>query len=843
MALSFPNSPLLNDIYSYNGKSWQWNGSIWIAVNAGVQGAQGLQGIQGTTGAQGTQGIQGVTGSQGTGGTQGSQGIQGLQGVTGSQGAVGSQGITGSTGAQGITGSNGSQGTQGIQGIQGITGAQGVTGAQGSVGSQGTQGIQGIQGIIGNQGTIGSQGITGSTGAQGAAGAAGSTGSTGAQGAQGISGATILGNTQTWTGTNTFNNTIVGSVNGSAGSAPLLSALGNYVWTASTNPTGYSLGIQTSFVQGSNGFQSYGSVITVNTYSGGGGALQLYVPYSPTYGGTGLQTRFGNYDASNVWTSWKTLLASDNYSSYSTFSGLVTAGSGGFQTATYSAGARNRIWSFGNADAYGIGYFQGTAGYDGSNDTIGFHFGTATAAASQFSISQNGQVRTKNSSGFVMPTIFPSGFGYGPSTYGALVIGATSGNTTVCINVDPSGNASGSYNGTGSEVMFRNAGSFITPNSANNSYNTLFSWNSSAQVTFPNYSTNSASFRAPIFYDSNNTNFYVNPDGDSNFNGWIYSGQFYSYGWFRNEGTQGLYNASYGNHFYATSDVYWNMAGNSASVCGLMLRTGGHQGTVRGYLYGDSSNNFGLLGSTGAWRLRVVENDWVLIDGSSIRAQLFYDSNDTGYYVNPNSTSVLNRISTVRSDNWVYIDNHYGDSLVGAYNSTIFQGVFAMGDSYKLTQGGGINNLYGMCWSHPNAGGIAGNLDSHGLIVAINGGFGSCMSYSIKASSNVTAYSDERLKKDWADLPENYVEQLAKVKVGTYTRIDGEKLRQVGISAQSLRPLLPEAVIEAEDDFKTLSVAYGNAAMASAVELAKEVISLKQQLAAVLERLNKLENK
>jgi hypothetical protein len=190
----------------------------------------------------------------------------------------------------------------------------------------------------------------------------------------------------------------------------------------------------------------------------------------------------------------------------------------------------------------------------------------------------------------------------------------------------------------------------------------------------------------------------------------------------------------------------------------------------------------------------------------------------------------------------IVFDN-YGKGIVGLYDSTIYQLVFAMGDSYKTTAGGGISNLYGIAWSHPNAGGIAGNLDSHGLIVAINGGFGSCMSYSIKASSNVTAYSDERLKKDWSDLPKNYVEELAKVKVGIYTRIDGEKLRQVGVSAQSLRPLLPEAVIEAEDDFKTLSVAYGNAAMASAVELAKEVVSLKEQLAAVLDRLNKLENK
>ncbi|MDD3288997.1 MAG: hypothetical protein PHX43_08385, partial [Alphaproteobacteria bacterium] len=102
------------------------------------------------------------------------------------------------------------------------------------------------------------------------------------------------------------------------GSSPLLANLGTYVWSASTLPTGYNLGIQTSFVSGAQSFPSYGSLVNVNSYSGGGGALQLYVPYSPTYGGTGLQVRFGNYDVSsgNSWTAWKTLVASDNVGSY-----------------------------------------------------------------------------------------------------------------------------------------------------------------------------------------------------------------------------------------------------------------------------------------------------------------------------------------------------------------------------------------------------------------------------------------------------------------------------------------------------------------------------------------------
>ena len=111
------------------------------------------------------------------------------------------------------------------------------------------------------------------------------------------------------------------NVTGSAASATTLSALGNYVWSQSTLPNSYPLGIQSSFVGpgGTEGsWQQYGSVMTMRTYSGGGGSLQLYVPYGPNNGGTGLQVRFGNYDVStgNSWTSWKTLLASDNFNSY-----------------------------------------------------------------------------------------------------------------------------------------------------------------------------------------------------------------------------------------------------------------------------------------------------------------------------------------------------------------------------------------------------------------------------------------------------------------------------------------------------------------------------------------------
>lgn len=96
---------------------------------------------------------------------------------------------------------------------------------------------------------------------------------------------------------------------------------------------------------------------------------------------------------------------------------------------------------------------------------------------------------------------------------------------------------------------------------------------------------------------------------------------------------------------------------------------------------------------------------------------------------------------------------------------------------------------------------------------------------SWQSDFNITALSDERKKKNWRPVTEDYVEKLANVKVGVYDRIDAD-LTQVGVSAQSLQKVLREAVIEDKDGY--LAVAYGNAALVSAIELAKEVVKLKE---------------
>ena len=80
------------------------------------------------------------------------------------------------------------------------------------------------------------------------------------------------------------------------------------------------------------------------------------------------------------------------------------------------------------------------------------------------------QINLTNSVGTSFPGVKGSVFGYSTG-YSALVIGATSGNVTTCIGVDPAANTSPSFTGNGIEVMFRNGVRFITPNTGNDGYN------------------------------------------------------------------------------------------------------------------------------------------------------------------------------------------------------------------------------------------------------------------------------------------------------------------------------------------------------------------------------------
>ena len=108
------------------------------------------------------------------------------------------------------------------------------------------------------------------------------------------------------------------------------------------------------------------------------------------------------------------------------------------------------------------------------------------------------------------------------------------------------------------------------------------------------------------------------------------------------------------------------------------------------------------------------------------------------------------------------------------------------------------------------------------------------------AGGNVQANSDERLKTSWLSLPADFIERAASAKSGTYTRIDSGE-RQAGSSAQDWQKLLPEVVSAGPDG--TLSLAYGNAALVLAMELAKRVLELEQKLAVTNQNIAEVRGK
>ena len=180
-------------------------------------------------------------------------------------------------------------------------------------------------------------------------------------------------------------------------------------------------------------------------------------------------------------------------------------------------------------------------------------------------------------------------------------------------------------------------------------------------------------------------------------------------------------------------------------------------------------------------------------------------------------------------------------SLYAALASTpIFTGATTGGVTAKATsgvatvaaEGSGTNDARLVLQNTTNGERVRVSANNaRSLIVSADGGTSAHLtldaSGNLTALANVSAYSDERLKVDWASLGPDFVAQLASVLHGSYTRVD-TGARQVGVGARSLLEVMPEAV--SSDDSGFLSVAYGNAALAACVALAQELMALRGRL-------------
>jgi len=108
-------------------------------------------------------------------------------------------------------------------------------------------------------------------------------------------------------------------------------------------------------------------------------------------------------------------------------------------------------------------------------------------------------------------------------------------------------------------------------------------------------------------------------------NGWLYN----------NVSGKGLYNVATANHFYSDSG-YWNVAYSGTQ--GIRFRNG-HAGAILGYVYAETSGNFGLLHNGGGWSIQISPGGGITMHqavtgGQFISSDWFRNTGTTGLYNN-----------------------------------------------------------------------------------------------------------------------------------------------------------------------------------------------------------------
>jgi len=275
---------------------------------------------------------------------------------------------------------------------------------------------------------------------------------------------------------------------------------------------------------------------------------------------------------------------------------------------------------------------------------------------------------------------------------------------------------------------------WINNDSTNNG--TLHLYNKSNKVEFARLSgsgtswingtfTGNSDLRAPVFYDSNDTNYYVDPSDQSRM-------KYLNLGTSPTSGITSGYIAQIRGHMHMTNqnidyvsqlhfydgvrfyddgnDSYLNFKYGDSNNGGIVIRNGGN--TIKGYLYADAGA-FGLLDKDGHWMLLsdgasytalrsnnnqelTVYNDRVEI-AADLRSPIYYDLNNTSYYIHADNTSVLKTlyVGTTGADQTYNIRLDAADkSSIGFHDSgsTIGAITFSGAEGFRLGAVNGSSN-------------------------------------------------------------------------------------------------------------------------------------------------------
>ena len=358
-------------------------------------------------------------------------------------------------------------------------------------------------------------------------------------------------------------------------------------------------------------------------------------------------------------------------------------------------------------------------------------------------------------------------------------------------------------------------------------------------------STNGGSMYAGRYYDSNSTGYYMDPASTSNYSTSQQNGYhtFLNYG----VGVTGTYTSTRLQQVFAMGSSYrmrsdGNATNNMYGIAWSHPNAGSKGGA-------NNLNDHGLLIiNNGSFRAAISSR---AVFSSDVRGTLFYDYNNTGYYVDPSSSGTAVRIA---GD--ILCDANYGKGMVGVYASTRYQHVWSMGAAYRTNASGtSAGNIYGLTWTHTNVGtgtnqSISGL--SHQLQHRMNGTLYCAFGNGIWTRGNIIAYSDIAVKTNLEIIPDA-LSKILQLNGYTYERTDyvkdvedpnaPDKLIQAGVVAQEVEKVLPEVVSGQEGN---KAVAYGNM-IALVIEGMKEqqtiINNQQQEINDLKDMVSKLLNK
>jgi hypothetical protein len=632
-----------------------------LGYNPGTSGTSGSTGTSGTSGTTGTSGTSGTSATSGTSGTTGTSGTSATSGTSGTSGTDGTGGTSGTSGSTGTSGTAGTSGTSATSGTSGTTGSSGTSGTSGSTGTSGSSGTTGTSGSSGTTGTSGSSGTSGTTGTSGTSGTSGSTGTSGSSGLSGDRFKTTSTTTYTLQapgnpGTLTVDPGLAYTVAQSIIIAYDANNHNEAEVTSYNSITGV-INFVTFTLTGSGTYSSW--FVNIDGASGGDGSSGSSGT-SGTSATAGTSGTTGTSGSSGTSGTTGTSGSSGTSGTSATNGTGGTSGTSGSSATSGTSGSSATSGTTGTSGTSATSGTSGTSATSGTTGTSGTSGGTGTGGTSGTS----GSSATSGTSGTSGTSVAVSG---STNTLAKFTSATTIGNSIVTDNgslVSIGGALTATGNITGAYIL----GSYFNASAGNSENPTI------GQIWTQNTSDNYLRKSTPAHFRSQITDgVYVPISGGINMTG--------SFG--LNDSKLYLRTNGDNNHYLWNAGDDWEELNAYEGTGFRVTSNGGATGLL--YVYGSTSGGY-------------------TYSPYSFRAPIFYDSNNTGYYLDPSSTSSLRTVGSWRSDSaaWdgefngkiQYHSNHWyiqaADLLI--YRNSAGSNVFTVNQSGELTATGNVRS-------------------------------------------------------------------------------------------------------------------------------------------------------